>query len=427
VVLAQAPEEPPPPAPPVPEPAPPAPPPPAEIIEKVEKEKVQPDDTVETVETTEESHPPRLQVDVEGWVAQPAGTEYNVGTQSSPTDPFGTQLLQHTHGTETEFRIRVGWELPANLGNLGVVYYTHDTSAELDRFDPGNFVFGETLTHPLFAGFNNDGRSDGLESESTTTLRDWHIDYSHLAFRTERVTGHWSVNWRRVRHSRNVDAIYHSVVHDLPPLIPPLTAPRPDLQPLPDTASINSDWEGRGPGVGLDLDFDLWKGKVLFEGGVGLAALRGETSTSYFAQNHLYVLLPLPISDPPFDTPIVLGPPYDEFEGFFVNDQNQLAPLVDLIRQESAGFGLTASNSSSTSQVLETYLGFRWKFLKRYELYGGFRSTRYDDVGLELRPKLTTYTLTEEGTLVMNLQDVEEIERSVTYEGFFLGMTFHLF
>ena len=68
---------------------------------------------------------------------------------------------------------------------------------------------------------------------------------------------------------------------------------------------------------------------------------------------------------------------------------------------------------STTSLILETYLGVRWQVWSELELIGGFRNTRYTDVGVDLRPVVTSLS----GGV--NLQDVREVDRSVTYEGFY--------
>lgn len=405
----------PPPEPPPPAPTP-APPPPEE-----------PSAPQPSSEERSEPPPSDLLVEFEGWVAQPAGLEFFPATQNDPNNTVGTRLLQTEYGTESEARVRAAYRLPGGAGLIGGTYYSHDAESALEQFSPGSFVFGEQLTHPLLAGFNNDGLADAFESASLTALRDWRVDFQRPAFSTARVTGDWFIGWRRVSHRRAQAAIYHALVPDLPPLVPPLTAPRPDLNPLPDVASISSRFEGRGPAAGFDVDFPLWKGKLLFEGGLSVAVLRGETDASYTALNSFYVVNAPEIG---LDN-VILGPPYgDEFEFIYPNPTDPNLPplaLIDSITQRQAAIGLQAQRLSSTSQVLESYLGFRWKLLRRFEFYGGFRSTRYDDVGVDLRPKVATPTFTEDGNIIFNVQDVTQDKRSATYEGLYLGVTVHLF
>jgi len=102
--------------------------------------------------------------------------------------------------------------------------------------------------------------------------------------------------------------------------------------------------------------------------------------------------------------------------------------LLDSIEQVSVPIALNSSNSSTTTQVYESSLGFRWRTpWKRLEVYAGFRMAHYDDVAVELRPKNVTYTYTDEGQFLMNINDVERVHRSVTYEGLYGGLRIRLY
>jgi hypothetical protein len=329
---------------------------------------------------------------------------------------------------------------------LGFDYYAHESEADLAVRDPGNFVFGELLALSVFPGVNNDAFADGLDSATRTTLRDWRIEYRRPAFRGALASSEWFIGWRRVDHKRFEEAVYLALAPDLPPLLtPPLpefpggpvgpAEPRPDLAPIPDFAATDSHFEGRGPTVGLDLDFPLWKDKLLFEGGASFAILRGDIDTRYRALTSVYAL-------DAGGTVFVLDPPYDEiFQGVIDAQGNfgcdpSMVPcfaLLDAVFQTVARTGIDAQNLDTTAQVLEGKLGFRWRALKWFEVFGGFKATRYDDVGLTVRPQniqtieLDTLPNEQIPTFLVNVGDVQEIDRSATYEGFFAGVSIFLF
>jgi hypothetical protein len=60
-------------------------------------------------------------------------------------------------------------------------------------------------------------------------------------------------------------------------------------------------------------------------------------------------------------------------------------------------------------------------------VFAGIRQTHYENVGIDLRPKNVTISVTEEGQIVLNIQDIDQIDRSVTYEGLFGGLRFRLY
>lgn len=349
------------------------------------------------------------------WVAQPAGLEYHAATLADPSDPFNTRVLNPTHGTEAELRYRVGYELARNVGGIAITWYAQEgfTSARLLR--PGEFVYGELLAHPLFAGYANDGLADGFQQETRTLLRDMRIDFYRTAFRSGRVVGKWFAGYRRVEHQRNHDVSYFGLVPDFPPLVEPLTAPLPDLDPRPDVVHVSSQYEGRGFEGGMDFLAPVWRERLSIEGGFAMAVLRGKVNSDYRSTTHAYLLNPV---DPQTGTPVVLGPPYDEFDDFTISgDPPQVFATIDRIEQVDFLIGLNTLSRSQTTTVLETYLGFRAKVHKNLEVFGGFRNAQYDGVGIDLLP-----TGVVETPVTLNLQTVTETERSVTYEGFYGGV-----
>jgi hypothetical protein len=178
----------------------------------------------------------------------------------------------------------------------------------------------------------------------------------------------------------------------------------------------------------------LFKDKVLVEGSIAFTAMRGKTDMTYQNLNSFY------------QTDIngvetLLGAPYDEFDDYFQqsgggpcdpfdadpSDDVGCIPLAHFIEQGIRANGLQASGRSQSSQVLETELGFRWRALRWLDVVGGFRQSRYDDVATELRPVSTATTVAGDGSTTVNVQTMEEVERSVTYEGFYAGVRIRLY
>jgi hypothetical protein len=331
------------------------------------------------------------------WIAQTAGVEFDPVTISETDDPFDTRLVGMEHGTETRFRYRAGYEFRSNIGAIIATWYTHEENLAVQDLRPGQYVFGEILAYPLFAGYLNDGLSDGYSADGRTVLRDFRIDFSRTAFRSPRAEGSWFIGYRRIQHKQSLEAEYFAILNSLPPLSPP----RPDLQPLPDTVSMESALKSRGLEAGMDFLFPVYKNELMVEAGFLVAALRGDLNTTYRATNSLYIL------DPDNAPAEVLAPPYVEFE-----------TQADDIFQQVVGIGLRAESREMSSDILELYLGLRWRAWRDLEVFGGWRQARYNDVSTRLRPKVST----DQGGL--NVQDADEYDGSVTYEGFYGGVSY---
>lgn len=345
----------------------------------------------------------KVYVEIEAWEAQPAGLEFDPATAGDPSNPFATSLRSYSYDTATAARYRAGFAFPKNYGALVGTWYAQGQDMAIGENSPGDFVFGILLTNPLYAGFANDGLADGYNSTAEVVLRDLRIDYYRKAFSNDRFSANWFIGWRRVQFKRDMSAQYHALGAPLPPLIPPyVSSPRNDLIPLSDLASIGSHWEGRGISAGMDFLMPFVQNKLSVEAGFDLAALRGKTDTSYQSATAYYALMD-------GNSEQILSSPYDAF-----NDPE----LIGGIEQRMSTVALQAQSRSTTSGILEGYVGLRWHAWKGLSAAIGFRGTYYDNVGVDLRPKTV---VTEAG---LNLQDVTETDRSVTYEGFYLALAY---
>jgi len=359
-------------------------------------------------------------IEIGAWVAQPAGLQYFSATAIDPTNPVKTQILGPDYGTSTDFRYRLGFEFPNNIGTLiGTWYSQSQDDVGIRQIEPGNFRFGELQAHPLFAGFENDGLADGFDSTTSTSLSDLRIDFQRTAFDTARVRGTWFVGLRRVNHDRDMTTEYYAVDAPLPAFLPPVFSPQPQIEPLDDSAESSSSYTGRGLSAGMEFDVPLWKDRIAMEASFSVSALRGKTSVSYRSKTNYYVL-----SLPEGET--IVHPPYDEFEELVPNDENILVPLVNDISQRTLDLGLTKDSISTSSSVIDLYLGFRFRVWKKLDLLVGFRDTQYDDVGLDARPVVVTSPggpAIEDGEIRgVNLVNLTETSHSATYEGYYFGL-----
>jgi hypothetical protein len=353
----------------------------------------------EEEEVEEDDRAVRFFVVAEVWMPRLAGLEFNPATQINPDNPFDTQVLDYDYSNESGYRYRLGMEFGKNLGAVSATYFTHDVDYEVSDVTPGVYIFGQTLTHPFFSGFNNDGLADGFTGVAQTSLADLRIDYHRTAFQSSRIRGDWFVGYRRIEFERGQNVDYTALISGLPPLIPPFVdEPRPDLEPGTDSAFQSSEFRGRGIEAGMDFLMPVWQQKILLEGGFSLAALRGKNTLSWGSTTHYYVL-----------DGAILSPPYDEF-----NDPDDVAGMS----QSTFVTGLNTESQESSAQVLEAYFGLRWSALRFLDVYGGYRSTRYDGIVTDLRSD------TAVDYFGVNTQGVSETDRSVTLEGFYFGLAF---
>ena len=335
------------------------------------------------------------------WVSQINGLEYFPATETPGPDPTATFLISPDDSTETAARYRVGYEIAKNTGALVLTWYGHEQPFEISRSSPGQFIYGENLAHPALAGFANDGLADAFDASGRTVLRDLRIDFYRTAFQNRRAIGKWFAGLRRVEHKRNQRADYHAVLPPFPPFLPDPGFSF-DLDPFSDTAQIESEFDGRGLEAGMDVVFPFWKDKFVVEAGFAFAALRGKVDTFYLSANHFYVDTLTGIAIDPADYDTVFS------------DQ----ALIDNTQHDVALEGLRTSSESRSADVQEIYLGLRWKAWRGLDVFAGFRSARYSNVGVDLRPVNVT------DVVGLNFQNVTQVDRSATYEGFYGGVAY---
>ncbi|HXV77907.1 MAG TPA: hypothetical protein VD788_16470 [Candidatus Polarisedimenticolaceae bacterium] len=351
-------------------------------------------------------------LEIDAWNAQPLGLEYEPATVGDPDSVVGPEIIEFEQEPETAVYYRAGISLGPNVGEFKASWYEQDQQNSLDQRTASIFGFGESLAYPLFAGYENDGLADGFTSTATTGYSELRFDFRRIAFRSDRLTGKWFVGVRRVTHDRALNVDYYALAPS-PPTVPPTSVPRPDLLPQPDQASISSEFIGRGIEGGMDFHVPLSGDRFALEAGFGVAVLRGHLDASYSSTNSLYLV------EETEGVFVVAKAPYDYFY-----DPSGTGLVVDNVTQASSTFRLTADSRTTVSPVIDLYLGFRARIWKALELVVGWRSTYYGDVGVDLRPKSFTVVPTSDDTTAVNFVDVDEVDRSVDYQGAYLGVAF---
>jgi len=353
---------------------------------------------------------PKVFFQVDMWYMQPAGTEYFVATEFNPTSPLETRVWDVAHTATWRPRYVFAYALDNGAGEFSGTYFSQDQKVDLLRSSPGQFIYGEIQAYPLYAGVFDDGLADAFDATTRTKIREWRLDFSRSFMSGERVRGKWLAGWREVNHVQEMQVEYFALnppTELFPPVtLPPAPGPRSDLIPFSDEATQSSTYGGRGPEVGVEFLFPFGKAeKFVVEAGATYALLRGDLTQSYASFVSFYGVYQ--------DGVLVeiLTPPYDEF----LTD----SPSSPSIRQTTFSIGRQVQTAQISGNVLDAYLGFRWKPWKELEVVGGFRSSSYDSVGAFVRPSTPA-----SATSVVNTQTLEKQDLRVLYEGFYAGIAY---
>jgi hypothetical protein len=385
----------------------------------------------------EETSKGGFSVEVGTWIAQPSGLEMEPASINDPRDPFGTRPLAFSDSTKTELYYQLGYELGKEQGRfVAWIYDFNQDDLAMEQATPGVFQFGELLPNQLFAGVNLDGLADAFDAIGDISLNDFKFEYYRTAFDNGRVLGEWFVGWRRVKFDRSLAANYYALVPRLPPLLPPLSPPNPALDPGVDSAGVSSQFDGRGLTAGMQFRIPLVRDRLRLDTGFSFSALRGDMVADY-ASTTWYYVVPTILGD------VLLQPPYAALGEQIpdpVNPANPPVPFASLVQQRSLQTGLSLQGRSTSASIVELDVELRYRAWRGLEVILGFRQTRYDDVAVDLRKKTgisplgtsdievffvntsgQTFLLTSP-ELIFNVEDETEVDRSVTFEGFYLGV-----
>jgi hypothetical protein len=303
--------------------------------------------------------------------------------------------------------VRGGLVFKDNIGELILTYWSQDNHAIESAYTPGHFAFGETLVPPTYAGFANDGLADGYDATSRALTRDIRLDFYRQAFSSPRMSGRWYIGVRRLDRDNEIGANYYGLDAPLPAFLPPLTAPRPDLQPIPDGAEIVSQFSGNGLEAGFELRIPVTK-RIWIDSGLGFALLQGSQLLSYAATTHAYALF----SSDGSTIERILQPPYSEFEQLQDPNDPSQGYLIDSIRQVPFPVTWVHAGSETTVQVTELFAAARARAWKDLEVFLGLRATRYDNTNSDMIPS-------EAAT-----KGLPKVDRTVSYYGLNIGLSY---
>jgi len=344
------------------------------------------------------------------WGAQPRGMEYEPASLYDPSGTFGDEIINLDTDSKAEFYYVVDLDAGQNVGHFRLIWYSQSQGQSMTDYRPGDFVFGQIQSHPYGAGYYNDGRSDGFDASSDTKLSDLRFDFSRTAFRSDRFEGRWLVGIRRVQHERNLDTVYHAIAPLQEPFIPPtFEEPPTGLLPNSDEVTVTSDYRGRGLEGGMEFDIWVMKDRIKIETGFAVGVLSGTVDTGYSSRNWVYLF-----ENAATGAKEIMAPPYD-----FSQELPDGGIVADQTTQEAMDFRLSSSSRSTVSPVMDLYVGVRGRIWKGLEAVLGYRSVFYGNVGVDLRPKITS--ITPAGT---NLVDVTETDRSAEYDGLYFALAY---
>ncbi len=370
----------------------------------------------------------KLYAEVEAWAVQPMGADFKPVNVHDPINIFNTRMLGINPSTENRFRVRAGYRLKDNIGELLVTYASMSHLDTLNRITPGQFIYGILLPSQQYAGVFNNGLADAFTSEAELLTRDFRVDFYRDAFKGHRISAKWFVGYRRVIHKRRMGATYFALAPDIPNVLNPISLEGNTvlflrLQPRADVAQLSSTFNGRGLETGMTFKMNLGSSKKVWaEADYSLAVIRGQYSSDYTSVTHRYILI-----DSGGNFLYELAPPYDEFEELEIPGNPDSDALAYRIRQQNLRAGLVSENDPGVSFVLEMSVSLRWRVWKNLDVFAGVRQSYYDSIGLDLRPRTVApagSAVTDGVALVVNSNDATRDLKSLTYEGLFFGLAY---
>jgi hypothetical protein len=349
----------------------------------------------------------RIFVELSGWLAQPAGADVTVTVRQDLNTGLNNAVEAVPFGAESRMRYRAGYEFRDNLGKIVGTWFATQHEGIQKELTPSVFQFATTNVFPEFPGVFDDGLADGYISSYGLTTRDFRLTYYRDFQRAKRVKARWFAGYRRMSHTRSVDTSYYALAANLPPFLQPISGPNSALEPAADRGQSRSELSVRGIEVGLEVDLPIWRDRVWIETGLSVSAMRGKVDTDYESRTHFYAY-------PDGDGNLVYVDPNDS--GSFDDPE-----IVPLLRQEKADVAVRGNSVATGSGAIEGFLGFRYRAWRNLEVFGGFRSQYFDTVAEDIVP--TAATRSDDGRRY-SVTAVERLSRSLTYEGYYLGMSY---
>ena len=347
-----------------------------------------------------------LSVTAEAWGPELTNEDLDIAVLE---DGLDTRVIEMPTDSSTRLHWKVWYHLPKDMGSIRFEYDSMRHEGDVELLDPGNFVYGEMLALPQFAGLNDDGLADGVQAVAEVKTREFRLEYENVAFSSPKATGTFHVGYRTVDNARSLQATYFALLPAFPPLVPPNFPPDFNpafLFPIPDTARTTSDFSGTGLGAGFDVEFKLHP-RVSLWGSLSLGALRGRIDTRYESSVSAYFF-----NDPAHPE---LGLQYITFEEVQQIIASELPGPVDndpttKISQAVTFDSIGYRNRSRGIWELDLSIGAEFKIWRSLSGTVGLRELYYADIASEVRTGV--------------FGQVEAKDLSVGYEGFTLGISY---
>jgi len=323
-----------------------------------------------------------------------------VGAQEVLATTYGTGFATPVLGGSTpHIRETLGAEyhLPKDAGSIGMTYDSIHESDDFQYLSPGQFIYYESRAYPVVTGVYDNGMADGVTANLIRKTREFRLYYSQTAFENPRAKGTWSVGYRQVSHSRNVNISYLAIVPNLPPLIPPAVGDNVDpnaLDPFPDQVVQTANFSGHGLGATFDLEFPVHP-RVSVITGLSIGLIRGSEYSQYYSLSSYYYQAPYP------------GVPLTPEQLFDILNNGSEQEILR-VGQQFVFNGLTQTPTSQMAETLDIYLGLEVKVYKGLKVFGTLRDVYYANVGEYVVPRPL---------------GVETTQLSAGYEGYVLGLS----
>lgn len=326
-------------------------------------------------------------IDVEDWFVKPANADYQIAT-IIPSAPFIKQssVISIPFTTESSFKFRMGWKFKDNLGSIALVYWGFSNKNQIVRTDPGNFVFTENLTFPLFAGVYDDGLADGVRGDFNIRATSLSFLFIREFSQMKRVHAEWRLGIRKIGFKQKSFVEYYA-------LVPTLIDPFPPEQFIPQNDHIReqSDFQAKGIEVGTTLDFRIAK-RVSFGGGVGISFLLGDSEANYASTNYLYM----------------------DSDGYYYRPQD--ASFSDNDIQLSSTVMATANESDSIIQIIDADLNVKWNIWRGLDFTVGYAVSYWSGVLLREQVMLA------ETSFLFYSQFAKPTRQDIAFQGAYLRL-----
>jgi len=321
-----------------------------------------------------------------------------------------TRVIEMPADAKTREHWKAWYHLPKDMGSIRIEYDSMRHEGVAEVLDPGNFAYGELLAFPLFAGLQDDGLADGFAAESLVKTREFRIEYERVAIDTPKVRGSFHFGYRTMDNARSREATYYALLPAFPPFLPPIfdeTFNPTPLFPIPDHTQMTSDFTGSGLGGGFDIEYKLFP-RVSLKGSLSAGVLRGHIDTRYQASTTTYFF-----NDPDQG---IFNLTFDDV--LFLLSFGQDA--AEAIFQDGGTITAGLRNRSRLAYELDVSMAVEFKIWRSLNASAGLRELAYIDVASDVTPG--TPVIQPNGNI--NFQTVNEVDKSVGYEGFFFGLSY---